>query len=187
MEFKDVIVTQIKQEGDEGIVEGFAAIMGNVDHQGDRIHPGAFTQTLNNPPDGMPQLFGWQHNLDHPFGRTISLAEVGADELPPEILKRAPDATGGLKFKARIALSSSQNQERLALMKDQTQVMKGSSIGFDTIKADFSVDRSEGAKEELESLFLGDLKRADAQRSLQRQWRAASMNLPVFVTVRGPS
>ncbi len=148
MEFKDVIVTQIKQEGDEGIVEGFAAIMGNVDHQGDRIHQGAFTQTLNRPPDGMPQLLGWQHNLDHPFGRTTSLTEVGRDELPPEILKRAPDATGGLKFKARIAISSSTNKDRLALMKDEAQVMKGASIGFDTLKADFSVDRTEGATEE---------------------------------------
>ena len=147
LEFKDVIVTQVKQEGDEGIVEGFAAIFGNIDHQGDRIHPGAFTQTLNNPPDGMPQLLGWQHTLDHPFGRTTSLTEVGRDELPPEILARAPDATGGLKFKARIAISSSVNKERLALMKDEAQVVKGSSIGFDTFKADFTVDRSEGAKE----------------------------------------
>jgi HK97 family phage prohead protease len=147
MEFKDVIVTQVKQEGDQGIIEGFAAIMGNVDHQGDRIHLGAFSKTLSEPPDGLPQLLGWQHNLDIPFGRTVSLKEVGRDELPAEILARAPDATGGLKFQAKIAMSSSTNKERLALMKDETEVMKGSSIGFDTIKAEFSVDRSDGAQE----------------------------------------
>ena len=148
MEFKDVIVTKVKQEGDEGIIEGFAAIMGNVDHQGDRIHMGAFAKTLNEPPDGLPQLLGWQHDLDIPFGRTLSLTEVDREGLPPEILARAPDATGGLKFKAKVALSASTNKERLALMKDETQVMKGSSIGFDTIKAEFSLDRSDGAQEE---------------------------------------
>ncbi len=147
MEFKDVVITKVKQEGDQGVIEGFAAIMGNVDHQGDRIHLGAFSKTLSEPPDGMPQLLGWQHNLDIPFGRTVSLKEVGRDELPTDILARAPDATGGLKFQAKIALSASTNQERLALMKDETQVMKGSSIGFDTIKAEFSVDRSDGAQE----------------------------------------
>lgn len=147
MEFKDVIVTQVKQEGDEGIVEGFAAITGNVDHQDDRIHAGAFAKTINDPPDGLPQLFGWQHNLDTPFGRTVELSEVGREELPADVLAKAPDATGGLKVKARIAMSSTTNKERLELMKDETQVMLGMSIGFDTIKAEFSVDRSNGGSE----------------------------------------
>ncbi len=147
MEFKDVTITQVKQEGDEGIIEGFAAITGNVDHQDDRIHAGAFTKTISDPPDGLPQLFGWQHNLDTPFGRTVELTEVGREELPADVLAKAPDATGGLKVKARVAMSSSTNKERLALMKDETKVMLGMSIGFDTIKAEFSVDRSNGGSE----------------------------------------
>lgn len=152
MEFKDVIITAIKQEGDEGVVEGFGAITGNVDHQEDRIHAGSFTKTINEPPDGMPQLLGWQHNLDHPFGRTVKLTEVGREDLPPAVLAKAPDATGGLKFEARVALSSSTNKERLALMKDPANVMIGASIGFDVIKAEFSIDRSEGGEQRIREI-----------------------------------
>ena len=133
-ETKDLLFSEIKQAGgDEGVIEGFAAIFGNVDHQGDRIHPGAFTRTIASPPDGLPQLMGWQHNLDHPFGRSLEIREVGPDRLPASVLSRAPEATGGLFVRGKVALSSPINRDRLALLKDPVKPMNGASIGYDAV------------------------------------------------------
>ena len=85
----------LKQEPDAllaGVVEGYAAVFGNVDDGNDLNDPGAFTKTITE--NGGRIKMGWQHAA--PFGVTTYIAEVGRDSLPPAVLQRAPGAAGGL-------------------------------------------------------------------------------------------
>ena len=99
MEHKSVPFS-LKQGADallSGLVEGYAAVFGNVDDGNDLIDPGAFTKTIGE--NGARIKMGWQHQ--GPFGVTTYIAEVGRDSLPPAVLQRAPGAAGGCTFAAR--------------------------------------------------------------------------------------
>jgi hypothetical protein len=64
-----------KQEPDTllaSVVEGYAAVFGNVDDRNDLINPGAFTKTITE--NGGRIKMGWQHAA--PFGTTTYIAEV---------------------------------------------------------------------------------------------------------------
>lgn len=90
----------IQYDGD-GIIEGFPAIFGNVDADGDVILPGAFTRTIKGA--GRKAILGLDHQV--PLGTTIELAEVGRNDLPRQILDAAPDATGGLWARGQVMLT----------------------------------------------------------------------------------
>lgn len=71
-------------------------MFGNVDSGGDRIVNGAFQKTITeNGTRRVKHL--WNHDFSTPPIASITeLKEVGRDELPPEVLDYAPEATGGL-------------------------------------------------------------------------------------------
>lgn len=69
--------------------------MGNVDSWGDRIHPGAFAKTISENLKSVRHL--WNHDYSQPPIASIKeLRELTREELPAEVLLKAPDATGGL-------------------------------------------------------------------------------------------
>lgn len=80
-------------------VVGFFAIHGNVDAGSDRSHPGAFAHAT----DGRNRVKHlWNHGggmfdqgQSPPIAAIKSIIEVGRDDLIPEVLSYAPDATGG--------------------------------------------------------------------------------------------
>ena len=76
----------------QGVIDGYAAVFGNVDDGNDLTDPGAFTKTITE--NGGRIKMGWQHAA--PFGVTTCIAEVSRDSLPPAVLQRAPGAAGGL-------------------------------------------------------------------------------------------
>jgi len=90
----------IQYDGD-GIIEGFPAVFGNVDADGDVIVPGAFARTIKG--GGRKAILGLDHQV--PLGTTIELAEVGRNDLPREVLDAAPDATGGLWARGQVMLT----------------------------------------------------------------------------------
>ena len=72
---------------EQGLVEHFVAIMGNVDEGGDRIIPGAFAKTISERGRRVKALD--QHMTDSVtriVGKPLSLREVGKNELTQEVL-----------------------------------------------------------------------------------------------------
>lgn len=112
METKHInIPLDIKEVTDEGIFEGWASIYGNVDEGGDVVEKGAFARTIKARPE-VPVL--WRH--DSPIGKG-----------------QLEDTEKGLKIRGALTLAVAQAKEALALMKDG--VVKGLSIGFQSIPA----------------------------------------------------
>lgn len=115
-ETKTLAIEGIGFSETEGIIEGFAAVTGNVDAVGDRIIAGAFAKTLN---DHAGKLGSIPMGTDHedPLGVTVEMAEVGRGDLPAAVLAAAPDATGGLYCKGQVVMMGD-NLERLAAIRD---------------------------------------------------------------------
>lgn len=94
-DFKSLEFTNIKAQASGRIRAGIAAVFGNVDAVGDRIMPGAFARTIDG--GAKRARFLWNHSYQHPPTASIKeLREVTRDELPSEVLAKAPEATGGL-------------------------------------------------------------------------------------------
>lgn len=99
-------------------VTGIFCVHGNLDDgdgwtsRGDRSHPGLFGDFTV---DGRRRaVFLWQHrSQDPPIATIDQLFEVARADLPPAVLKYAPDATGGVAVK-RTYLDTPRGSEVLA-------------------------------------------------------------------------
>lgn len=119
-------------------VTGIFAVHGNVDDGNgwssrDRSHPGVFGDFSV---DGRKRVvFLWQHNsYDPPIAAIDQLFEVARADLPPAVLKYAPDATGGTAVK-RTYLETPRGDEVLAgLVNDAITEM---SYSYDPTRWDF--------------------------------------------------
>lgn len=103
---------------ESGRFDGYAAVFGNVDAQGDLIEQGAFTKTLSES-DTVPIL--WQHNPYEPIG-------VG----------KAEQDKRGLKVAGQLNMEVGRAREARALM--QQGALKGLSIGYKTLGHSFVTD-----------------------------------------------
>jgi HK97 family phage prohead protease len=109
---------RIKNLTDAGTFEGLAAVYNNVDLGGDRILPGAFTRTLS-AGKKVPVL--WQHDPSNPIG-TCTIT----------------DSREGLLVTGTLELSDPTAKKAYTFMK--SGVVKGLSIGYDTIQSSFDGD-----------------------------------------------
>ena len=116
-----------------GVVEGYAAVFGNVDGGNDLIDPGAFTKTISE--NGGRIKMGWQHAA--PFGVTTYIAEVGRDSLPPAVLQRAPGAAGGLYVRGQADMTAEDGDRLKRLASGSVDEL---SIGYEAVKATFEQD-----------------------------------------------
>jgi HK97 family phage prohead protease len=103
-------------DGDEGTIEGDLAVYGNVDHGGDVMVSGACKRSIQNNGNVVPLL--WQHRPDEPIG-TLTLT----------------DTPGALKVKGQLLLDLPMAQKARTLLK--AGIVKGMSIGYDTMVEDF--------------------------------------------------
>lgn len=73
-----------KASGDEGQIEAIVSVFGNVDSYGERVMPGAFTESIGKKlPKGV-----WMHDWAQPVAKTLEAAELmPGDERLPEHLK----------------------------------------------------------------------------------------------------
>jgi HK97 family phage prohead protease len=111
-------------------VEGIASVFGVWDLGNDRIKSGAFKKTIKERRDEFRHL--WQHDGREPPIATIrEIEEVGVSELPKNLLKKAPDATGGLRVVREYY--TDQYSDRI-LQAIQTGGLSQMSFGFDVVK-----------------------------------------------------
>jgi HK97 family phage prohead protease len=105
---------EVKAIGDAGTFIGLGSVYGNVDLGGDMVLPGAFTKTLAEKRGQVPLLMG--HNSSSPIG-----------------LATVTDSPQGLIVKGELVLEADGATSAYALLKKG--VIKGLSIGYDTVKS----------------------------------------------------
>ncbi len=104
---------EIKEISTEGTFEGLLSPYGNLDLTGDVVEPGAYTKTLQEHGNTVPML--WQHKTDTPIG-TLTLED-------------RPD---GLWCTGQLLMALPQANNAYLLIK--ARIVKGLSIGFETVK-----------------------------------------------------
>lgn len=106
---------KVKAIDETGKFTGIGAVYNNVDLGGDKILPGAFTKTLEAGKE-LPLL--WQHNPDDPIGSV-----------------KVTDTPQGLMVEGQLELEDPTAQKAYTFLKKG--IIKGLSIGYDTVKAAF--------------------------------------------------
>jgi HK97 family phage prohead protease len=120
---------ELKSLDDAGALEGYAAVFGNVDYDGDIIEPGAFTKTIQETGGQVPILY--QHDRYEPIGVSTSLDQDRK----------------GLLVKGQLNMDVQRARETRALLNQGA--MQGLSIGYKTIKKAY-----EGGARRLKELGL---------------------------------
>jgi len=105
---------EIKAISETGEFEGQLSVYNVVDLGSDLVEPGAFTKSIQERGTEIPLL--WQHKSDKPIGTLV--------------LMDGPDA---LRVKGKLLMELDDAKKAYLLIKNR--VIKGLSIGFDTIKS----------------------------------------------------
>jgi HK97 family phage prohead protease len=105
---------EVKELNDQGHFEGWASVYGVTDLTGDVVEPGAFTRTLADSGKERPLL--WSHSTSAPVGKV-----------------QLTDTPNGLRATGQLALGISQAKDAYVALKEG--ILKGLSIGYDTIRA----------------------------------------------------
>ncbi len=146
VEIKDVDVAK-------GIIVGVPSVFGVVDDGGDRVLPGSFAKTLGDNSLSMARIkLGYQHDLDYPFGISLTGEEIGRDALPESIRSKYAEATGGLQMIGKVKPMNDRNRERLEYV--DSGVVNGSSFAYDVIDAGFSAGGEGETVRDLKQLRL---------------------------------
>ena len=108
----------VKALGEDGTIEGYGSIFGNVDSYGEVVMPGAFEKCLTAAASaGRSIKMLWQHDADRPIGLWTELSED----------KR------GLRVKGQLLIDvSAQAREAYGLIK--AGALEGLSIGYRVLK-----------------------------------------------------
>jgi len=106
----------VKAVGDEGQIEGYGAVFGNVDSYGDIIQAGAFMDSLR----GRKPKMLYQHRMEDPIG----------------VWDEYREDQKGLYMKGRIATKSTKGRDAYELVK--AGAIDGLSIGY--ITRDYDMD-----------------------------------------------
>lgn len=120
----------------QGIVEAIVAVFGNVDDGEDIVFPGAFAKTLAERFNRVTVLDN--HRTDsimRVIGKPLEAREISRNELPPDILMRAPDATGGLWTKTQYLMDTPEG--RGAFIRIASGAVKEYSFAYDAIQSDY--------------------------------------------------
>jgi HK97 family phage prohead protease len=114
-------------------VTGLAAVFGNVDSGGDKLHEGAFRKTLKENSRRIRHL--WQHDYNQPPTAAIKeIKEVGRSQIPAWVKEDYPEVTGGLLV-TREYLETARGNEILEGLK--SGAINEMSFGYDPVKFDY--------------------------------------------------
>lgn len=124
-----------KADDEQGIVDAFVSIMGNIDHGDDIIHSGAFAKTISERAGKIRVLDN--HNMwsvNDAIARIIEIREVTRRDLPAQLQADVPDATGGLFVSMQFLMNDEQSAGVFKRIK--AGVINEYSIGFEIIVSD---------------------------------------------------
>ncbi len=128
-----------EMDAETGIIEAYVSVFGIMDQDDppDVIQLGAFTKTIQERgPAGARKIrVLHQHTWKSVIGMPLMIVEHTRDMLPPELLSRFPNATGGLFTRTQFIMEVQAGRETYALYK--AGAMDEWSIGFDRIQFEF--------------------------------------------------
>jgi len=137
MEHKSYPVFITKLDEEQGIVETVFAVFGNLDKVNDVIHPGAFVKTFVERGGKIKVLD--QHRTDSVLsvlGKPRMLRELGRNELPPDLLAKYPEATGGAWSQVQFNLKTQAGHDVFQHFKAGD--IDEWSFGYDALDFDYS-------------------------------------------------
>ncbi|WP_342358537.1 HK97 family phage prohead protease [Terrarubrum flagellatum] len=124
-----------RTSGDDGLIEGYASLFGEIDMSNDLVEAGAFRDSLKKRgPDGVRML--WQHDAKEPIGAWLSIAEDGR----------------GLFVRGRLDPGVQRAQEVFSLIANGA--VDGLSIGF---KAERATKDARGGSRRLTKIDLWEI------------------------------
>jgi hypothetical protein len=120
---------------DTRTIVGVFAVHGNIDSYADISHPGSFNKTITER--GNRVKFLWNHDFlgGPPIAKVLNIREIGRDELPSQVLERAPDATGGVEVTRQYMKTGRAAEVFEAVAEGASDEM---SYGYDALQFDFS-------------------------------------------------
>lgn len=121
----------------QGIVETVFAVFGNLDLGNDIIHPGAFAKTFVER--GLKVKLLDLHNTDsvlRVLGKPLAFRELTADELPTDLLKECPEATGGAWAQVQFNMKTANGHD--AFQHFRAGDIDEWSFAYDSLQEDFS-------------------------------------------------
>ena len=123
-------------DAETGIIEAYVSIFGipDLDRPPEVIQFGAFAKTIQERgPAGARKIRVLrQHRWTDVIGLPLLILEHTRDQLPQELLKLYPEATGGLFTQTQFVMDVQFGRETYALYK--AQAMDEWSIGFDRLQ-----------------------------------------------------
>lgn len=147
-DYKSLPFTNLKAEASGRIRAGIASVFGNIDAIGDRVMPGAFAKTISEGAKRCKHL--WNHSYQHPpIASIVELRELSRAELPPEVLEKSPEATGGLLVKREYYDTDLSNWILQAIDKGDINEM---SFAYDTIQSQTRTEPTAGDPEKTQEI-----------------------------------
>jgi len=137
-EYKTVpAFVKLVAEGDEGVVEHLISVFGVLDLGGDVTHPGSFTKTLSEQDGRIKVLDSHQRAsaLDA-IGYPLKIWEVSREGLPPAVLSRYPEATGGVMARTQFLMDTPEGRGVFTRIK--SGAVSEFSFAYDPLDADYS-------------------------------------------------
>lgn len=131
-EYKQLPFYVQKIDSDLGVVDAIVAVMGNIDHQGDIIDPGAFTKTIKERGSKIRILDN--HNTGSTrdvVGIPLFFNELSRNGLPQELLQEYPEATGGLFASIQFLMDTTEGGGVFKRIK--AKAISEYSIGYDAL------------------------------------------------------
>ena len=136
-EYKTFPATVVGVDEEQGIVETIFAVFGNIDEGLDIVHPGSFTKTFVERGLKVKVLDHHNaHSILDVIGKPIELRELGHDELPPGLLEKYPEATGGAYSKVQMLMDTPEGRGAFVRLKEKA--VDEWSFGFDVLDSDYS-------------------------------------------------
>jgi len=103
----------------------------------DVIHAGAFTKTFNERGNKVRVLDNHRtDSINAAIGKPLLLAEIGREQLPPKILEKSPDATGGAFAKIKMLMDTPEGSGAFVRLREGA--VDEWSFGYDALDYDFS-------------------------------------------------
>ena len=96
LRFNNFKIKEIKEDGDDLIIEGYGAAFNNIDSYGDVIRKGAFAKTIKERGDRI--AFCYQHDIRNPIGK---IQEIKEDDFGLWIVVKVSNAEDDIKTKIR--------------------------------------------------------------------------------------
>jgi len=134
----NAFITAIEQKEDAplGIVDHLISVYGIIDSGQDMAHKGMFTKTIKERKDDIVVADNHNHgSVMDVLGMPLEFYEVGRHELPSEVLKKFPEATGGQCAKTQFLLDTPEGLGAFTRLK--AGAIKKFSFAYEAIQKEY--------------------------------------------------